>query len=85
MKCVFVLSVVRCVMKYSRECLSCFNMIHHERHDVYFRYNKKKEEGRLTVKFSKYFFNIFIPIRMNFLRFFCHQFTVDKKIEKNYE
>ncbi len=31
-------------MKYSKECLACFNMVHHERHDVYFRYNKKKED-----------------------------------------
>ncbi len=29
-------------MKYDRECLACFQLVHHERYDVYFRYHKRK-------------------------------------------
>ncbi len=32
------------VLKYNRECLACFNMVHHERHDVFFRYHKGKRK-----------------------------------------
>ncbi len=47
-------------MKYSKECLSCFNMEHHERHDVYFRYNKKKENITVINQYNNNY-NSFSP------------------------